>query len=74
MCVKCSHRKKILFSDSMVIKMIVFKAINGPLQDRGNVLDLDYNRANTFPADYDTDLESEWVNESKLTPCFLVIH
>lgn len=43
----------------------VFKAINGPLQGRGSVLDLDYNRANMFPSDYDTDLESEWTNESQ---------
>ena len=42
-----------------------FKAINGPLQERGAALNLDYNRANTFPADYDTDLESDWTNESE---------
>ena len=38
--------------------------MNGPLQERGSALDRDVTRANTLPADYDTDLESEWVNES----------
>jgi hypothetical protein len=40
--------------------------VNGPLQDRGSILDLDFDRANTVPIDYDTDLESEWANERKL--------
>ena len=39
--------------------------MNGPLQERGSVLSRDVTRANTLPDDYDTDLESEWVNESK---------
>jgi hypothetical protein len=39
--------------------------VNGPLQQRGSVLDSDYDRANKLPDDYDTDLESEWANESK---------
>ncbi|UJR17432.1 hypothetical protein I4U23_004327 [Adineta vaga] len=43
----------------------VYTAINEPLQDRGIILDLDFNRANIFPDDYDTDLESIWSN-SKL--------
>ena len=43
----------------------VLTAINGPLQQRTTVLDLDYSRANTFPQDYDTDLESDWSNLSK---------
>jgi len=34
--------------------------VNGPLQQRTTVLDLDSTRANSFPADYDTDLESVW--------------
>ena len=38
----------------------VLTAINGPLQERTTVLDLDYSRANAFPQDYDTDLESQW--------------
>ena len=37
-------------------------AINGPLQERSTVLDSDSTRANKFPEDYDTDLESEWAN------------
>lgn len=41
------------------------KAVNGPLQQRTNVLDLDYSRSNTLPDDYDTDLESEWSNLSE---------
>ncbi|CAF1309622.1 unnamed protein product [Rotaria magnacalcarata] len=40
----------------------VLSAINGPLQQRTNVLDLDFSRANTLPSDYDTDLESVWSN------------
>lgn len=44
------------------------KAIHGPLQERGIILHLDYNRANTFPTDYDTDLESDWTNESENHP------
>ncbi len=39
--------------------------MNGPLQQRTNVLDLDSSRATTFPEDYDTDLESDWSNLSK---------
>ncbi len=44
----------------------VLTAINGPLQERTTVLNLDYSRANAFPQDYDTDLESEWSNLSKI--------
>ncbi|UJR18699.1 hypothetical protein I4U23_005606 [Adineta vaga] len=40
----------------------LLSAVNGPLQQRTIVLDLDSSRATTFPDDYDTDLESEWVN------------
>ncbi|CAM4949155.1 unnamed protein product [Rotaria socialis] len=40
----------------------VLTAINGPLQQRTNVLDLDFSRANTLPSDYDTDLELDWSN------------
>ena len=42
------------------------KAVNGPLQERTTVLDLDSSRANAFPQDYDTDLEAEWNNLSQL--------
>ncbi len=44
----------------------MFQAVNGPLQQRGSILDLDLTRANTFPIDYDTDLEFEWSNLSKI--------
>ncbi|CAF1546243.1 unnamed protein product [Adineta steineri] len=36
--------------------------MNGPLQGRTEVLDLDSSRANSMSSDYDTDLESEWSN------------
>ena len=42
-----------------------FQAINGPLQQRTNILDSDYAGANTLPDDYDTDVESDWSNLSK---------
>jgi hypothetical protein len=41
--------------------------VNGPLQQRGNILDLDFTRANAVPDDYDTDLESLWSNLSKFS-------
>ncbi|UJR06650.1 hypothetical protein I4U23_010936 [Adineta vaga] len=37
-------------------------AVNGPLQQRTTILDLDSSRATVFPNDYDTDLESAWSN------------
>ncbi|CAF4145951.1 unnamed protein product, partial [Adineta steineri] len=40
----------------------VLSAVNGPLQERTLVLDLDFSRATAFPTDYDTDIESEWSN------------
>ncbi|CAF1071686.1 unnamed protein product [Adineta steineri] len=40
----------------------VLTAVNGPLQQRTSVLDLDFSRANTLPQDYDTNLENEWSN------------
>ncbi len=43
-----------------------FQAVNEPLQERGNTLDLDFTRVNAFPDDYDTDLESEWSSYSEL--------
>jgi hypothetical protein len=39
--------------------------VNGPLQQRTDVLDLDFSRATAFPIDYDTDLESDWSDLSK---------
>jgi hypothetical protein len=46
--------------------------VNGPLQKRTNVLDLDYSRATEFPEDYETDLEFEWSNPSKKYSFFLI--
>ncbi|CAF3807836.1 unnamed protein product [Rotaria sp. Silwood1] len=40
----------------------ILTSVNGPLQERTSLLDLDLSRANSFPTDYDTDLESEWSN------------
>ncbi len=37
------------------------------MQERGSILDLDFNRANAFPDDYDTDLELEWGKECKFS-------
>ena len=34
-------------------------------------MDVDEKRANTFPDDYDTDLESEWANLSKINRSLL---
>ncbi|CAF0948798.1 unnamed protein product [Adineta steineri] len=40
----------------------LLNGVNGPLQGRTDVLDLDYSRANAISTDYDTNLESEWSN------------
>jgi hypothetical protein len=40
--------------------------MSGPLQGRTVILNLDSSRANTLPQDYDTDLESQWSNLSKI--------
>jgi len=39
----------------------LLSAVNGPLQQRTTILDLDSQRAKEFPSDYETDLESEWM-------------
>ena len=44
------------------------------MQERTAVLDLDYHRANGYYDDYDTSLESEWTNPSKLVPISHVNH
>ncbi|UJR25703.1 hypothetical protein I4U23_007054 [Adineta vaga] len=49
-------------SDLLQCAANVLSAVNGPLQQRTTILDLDSSRATTFPQDYDTDLESEWAN------------
>ncbi|CAF0846743.1 unnamed protein product [Adineta steineri] len=40
----------------------ILNAVNGPLQGRTEVLDLDNSRANVISTGYDTDLESAWSN------------
>ncbi|CAF0785734.1 unnamed protein product [Adineta steineri] len=40
----------------------ILNGVNGPLQGRTEVLDLDSSRANVISTDYDTDLESAWSN------------
>ncbi|UJR27333.1 hypothetical protein I4U23_008626 [Adineta vaga] len=40
----------------------ILVSINTPMLGRGTVLNLDYDRANTLPADYDGDIESAWSN------------
>ncbi|CAF1506830.1 unnamed protein product [Adineta ricciae] len=37
-------------------------SVNGPLQGRTRVLDIDFTRATTFPVDYDTNLDFDWAN------------
>jgi len=39
----------------------LLSAVNGPLQQRTTILDLDSKRATEFPSDYETNLESEWM-------------
>jgi hypothetical protein len=43
----------------------ILTAVNGPLQQRTTILDLDRSRANNFPSDYDTDLDFVWSNPSR---------
>jgi len=38
----------------------LISAVNGPLQGRTMILDLDAQRAAALPSDYDTDLEFQW--------------
>ncbi|CAF3980133.1 unnamed protein product [Rotaria sp. Silwood2] len=40
----------------------VLTAINGAIQQRTSLLNLDLSRSNELPIDYETDLESEWSN------------
>lgn len=40
----------------------MLSAVNGPLQQRTEVLEKDSISATEFPQDYDTDLELEWAN------------
>jgi len=40
----------------------ILVGVNAPLLGRAAVLNLDYDRANMLPADYDTDIEAVWSN------------
>ncbi|CAF1443700.1 unnamed protein product, partial [Adineta ricciae] len=40
----------------------LLSAVNGPLQQRTTVLNVDSSRASSLPEDYDTDLELDWAN------------
>ena len=44
---------------------LTFKAINGLLQGRLAESDIDYERANKLPEDFDSDIELEWSNVCK---------
>jgi hypothetical protein len=57
----------VLESKESILQLLFSQAVNGPLQERGTFLDLDTARANAFPVDYDTDLESVWSNPSKIS-------
>jgi hypothetical protein len=48
--------------------------VNAPLQDRAIILDLDTNRANAFPTDYDTDLEYVWSDLSNRSSFFTFLY
>jgi len=45
----------------------LLSSVNGPLQQRTTILDLDSQRATEFPLDYETDLESEWTKLNLLS-------
>ena len=45
----------------------LLSAVNGPLQQRTKILDLDSKRATEFPSDYETDLESQWMKINLLS-------
>ncbi|CAF1362531.1 unnamed protein product [Adineta ricciae] len=64
-----SLRTKIPFEDVQIVTNFlmqcatnVLSAVNGPLQERIDVLDSDFLRSTMLPDDYDTDLELEWSN------------
>jgi hypothetical protein len=71
MCYECVECKTFFYYNN---KSFCFRssiqAVNGPLQQRTTVLDKDLSRAITLPDDYDTDLESEWSNPSKIVTKF----
>ena len=53
--------KTLSITTSNSIKLQSSSLVNGPLQQRTTILDLDSQRAKEFPQDYETDLESEWM-------------
>ncbi|UJR11342.1 hypothetical protein I4U23_015523 [Adineta vaga] len=64
-----SMRTKIPYEDAQFVAgdllqcaSNLISAVNGPLQQRTTILDLDSSRATTLPDDYDTDLELDWAN------------
>jgi len=60
MSTKVSHEDAEIISTQLFqCASNILSAVNGPLQGRTIVLDVDGTRASEFPADYDTDLESE---------------
>ena len=52
---------KISQEDAETCASNLLSAVNGPLQQRTTILDLDSQRATEFPQDYETDFESEWM-------------
>lgn len=43
---------------------VLLQAVHGSLQNRIQVLEVDFDRANDLPDDYETDVELEWSNPS----------
>ena len=52
---------KISQEDAETCASNLLSAVNGSLQQRTTILDLDSQRATEFPQDYETDFESEWM-------------
>ncbi|CAF1470214.1 unnamed protein product [Adineta ricciae] len=64
-----SMRTKITYEDVQLASADLLQcasnlmnAVNGALQERTTILNLDSYRATKFPDDYDTDVELEWAN------------
>ncbi|CAF1108215.1 unnamed protein product [Adineta ricciae] len=49
-------------SDLLQCAANILSAVNGPLQQRTTILDIDSYQATKFPDDYDTNLEFDWAN------------
>ena len=52
---------KISQEDAETCASNLLSAVNGPLQQRTTILNLDSQRAKEFLQDYETDFESEWM-------------